>query len=417
MTGFRQAGVFLLSKSTVLLSPFIAATLLSRSDYGLVEWWLSLAMVIGPLLGVGASGVIAYGTLGGQARRYVGAASLYIVMLCTLIVFVLLFLVVFCGHANNFHVFSPVLMCCCVMQQMAISSRLKALNRGAWASLAECGLYISLLLALLVNDFTGLLSKSLFYSLLFTILIGMGVLIRLSLNVKKLRLCVLRIPGFLRVGVNYLVGGAVMAFFMATPRIYLGWVESPLAVADFSLVFRWLSISIIIHQFVSTLFFRFIYTAEPSRRAKVISYVVLCVGLACFSLSGIVMLRPFETAGVPYPNVDYMIIWTMSLVMVLWAATASLEGVLLRADSALSQIWSVVIGLGVTVLALWMIYWFDLVQLISVSLAWLLGFIFMIGVQLHFANIKSQLIRPVQIVVMAFLAIYCLGVVILEVCR
>lgn len=369
-------------------------------------------MALGPLLGFGASGVLSYGSLGGRARHYVDAAALYVISASAFTVVSSLLLFAINTNSFDLDVGVPILMCCCVMQQVAISSRLKALNRGAWASLVESGVYISLLVALIVSYFSGAFSLALFFALIVVIVVGFFILLHVAVDLGRLRNSVLKVPGFFKLGCQYLIGSSIMAVFMASPRIYLGWSDSSLAVAEFSLIFRWFSISIIMHQFINTIFFRFIYTSESTKRAIIISFVICAVGVLCFFILTLVSFKPFDFLGVPYPDADFLSMWAFGLIMVLWAATASLEGVLLRLDSTITQIFCVIVGMVVASSSLTLCYYFGLVELIWITWAWLIGFFSMVSLQLYIASVKGQRVLPIVVMVSVFLAIYVIGVMV-----
>lgn len=375
--------IFALAKSAVLIAPLLAAGLLSKSLYGTVEWWLALSLSFGPLLAMGAPGLVAYGTLGEKFRRHVRTATVFVLIAASALLLLALAMPLL-GLDWQGSFYGPVaLQCAVVALQMTLSARLKGLGKGAWASLVESTLYLSLLCALLLSwqgldfilSFMGLMLFS--SSLLIGGLIRFVPLPSLSRWPKR------NYRAFLRVGLHFMAGGALMGMFMALPRISLGVLASPEKVAEFALVFRWLSIAIIAHQFINTVFFRKIFAdVDARRRDRMLASTVL---LVAFGTVGIVLaLHIAQALNVPLPIPSSLdLAWSMSIVMVMWSGTACLEGGLYRVGASLAQVRAIVFGLFAQVLALGlmaMLAAYD-VFLFGVSYAWLLGFFVMILVQ------------------------------------
>lgn len=408
----RHAGIFFVAKSTVLIAPFFAAAFLSQKLYGQIEWWLSLSMAIGPLLGFGASGVIAYGTLGGEAKRYVRPAVFFVVSLSlTVLVGCLVFIFFLDSWKSNFLIVVSV-MSVSVALQLITSSRLKALGKGAWASVIESNVYAILLLAvffsLWLSDFVEIFVSLLFlYCLVIVFFISKSMLLG-----KKIFFRASRFFGFFRLGFSFLVSASLMGIFMASPRIFLGSFDGPEAVAQFSLVFRWLSISIIIHQFAITVFFKTIY-AQPqtNRQIYLLASVVACVTAFSFFLALLVYYKPYAALGIPYPpRVSFDLIVVMSLVMTFWATSASLEGILYRAGALNYQGRATAIGLIVAVVVLVIINALGLNDLKWVAAAWAIGFFVILSLQFSFIRDSGLLFKPMLGVCLfaVFVCLVCL---------
>nr|NLU58828.1 hypothetical protein [Pseudomonas sp. BIGb0427] len=125
----------------------------------------------------------------------------------------------------------------------------------------------------------------------------------------------------------------------------LGLLDDETAVATFSIVFRWLSIAIVVHQFINTVFFKRVYGGAVKYRSAAIMASVTLVGLAALIIAMALVFIPGEQLGLPWPLFeDRWLIATMALVMVFWAASASLEGVLGSAARPGLQTLSVAMG-------------------------------------------------------------------------
>ncbi len=375
--------IFALAKSAVLIAPLLAAGILSKSLYGTVEWWLALSLSFGPLLAMGAPGLVAYGTLGDKFRRHVRTATVFVLISATLLLLMVLVIPLF-GLDWRDYLYGPVtLQCAVVALQMTLSARLKGLGKGAWASLVESTLYMSLLCALFFN-WQGLdFILSLMGVMLFSCSLLIGGLIRFVPLPRVSRWPKRNYRAFLRVSLHFMAGGALMGIFMALPRISLGVLASPEKVAEFALVFRWLSIAIISHQFINTVFFRKIFADVHTRkRDRMLASTVLLVALV--SVGIVLSLQVAQSLNIPFPIPSTLnLAWSMSIVMVMWSGSASLEGSLYRIGASLAQVRAILFGLTTQVMALGLLTVLraDDKFLIGVNYAWLLGFLVMIFAQ------------------------------------
>jgi hypothetical protein len=381
-----HAVLFGASKSSVLFAPFLAAWLLSKAEYGALEWWLSLSMTLGPIMALGAHGVVAYGSLGGVFTPYVRAAVMYVCLVCSCaLLFVLLLPVAGIDWKVSF-VGVVTLQSAMVVLQLALSARLKGLGKGAWASLAESALYIALMLSLLLTvvgvDF---------------VLGFMLVMIAVELCMLWLLIKISDLPSanywfhedykkMFSLSHKFFIGGTLMGAFMAGPRLLMGGISDATLVASFSIVFRWLSIAIIIHQFINTFYFRQIYRGDLTKR----KFALLgCVGLvAIFSvlIAFAVSSQFVRSFNIPLPDSnDIWLVWSMAGVMILWSASASFEGVLSSAGRVMSQSIAVALGLIVFLIIFGSFYFTGGTDhKFSLTIAWLAGFISMVAVQFIF---------------------------------
>lgn len=377
--------VFGLSKSAVLIAPFLAAWALSVEQYGQMEWWLSISMTLGPLLAFGANGILAYGSLGGTLAAYLPLASRYVVLVTALAAsaaiagFIL----------GNLEFAVIAMLSVSVLLQLTSAAKLKALGRGAWAALAESVAYLALLIAVLMS-LLGLDFKVVLFSLLLlssTLMLWHFTVVSPGGPVGQL------LEGGLlslfRQSYKFLVSAVLMAFFMAGPRLVLGFMDQTESVAAFALIFRWLSISIVIHQFINTIYFKRIYSSVGRTRALLIA---ACCGLVAATALIIALLLSFDlfqlvglsTLPVP-PASETLSIWIVALAVVLWSLSACLEGVLNSLGKVVWQITASLLGVVVFLAAvLPLLAFVDYSPVWVVSVSWLLAFMVLVGSQLVF---------------------------------
>ncbi len=387
----RHGVLFVVAKSAVLLAPLLAAKQLSQSGYGQVEWWLALSTAFGPVLAFGAHGLLAYGSVGSSARIHQRTATVYVIQ-AGVAAIVLAGLLALLGPAWAQDSVAPVLaQSGLVCLQMALSARLKGLGHGAWASLVESGLYICLLGALLLSMAGWRFAWS--YAVLIATASAMAVF---GLS-KAVRLPALRrwrrrnYRGFLLAGMRFVFAGMLIGFFMAAPRGLLGVIDTNAAVGRFALIFRWLSISIVVHQFIMTVFFRSLFADRATHeRDRLLAMTVAMV--SCASIALVVVIRAGWLGGIGLPQpaaTDARLLWLMAAVMVLWSATACCEGNLFRLNAPRAQMLAVTAGLIVFAVVAAASVRFGSDVVLMMILAWLTGFAAMVLMQLRALAIRN----------------------------
>lgn len=336
--------IFAASKSTVLLAPLLAAAVLSQTAYGRVEWWLALSLSLGPLVGMGAAGVVAYGTVGGKLERHLRTATMFTLLVAATLVVLALSMRVFGGSWEEASYGLVTLQCGLICLQTTFSARLKGLGKGALASAIESALYISLLGALLVIRLGIELLDAYAYTLLFLCVLLAAGIVRFTPLPALRRWPRRNYRAFLRVGAVFMVGGALMGGFMAAPRVLLGFWSTPERIAEFTLAFRWLSMAIVVHQFVNTVFFRNIFgDIDIRKRERLLSITVAMVAFGVIAVAEFVKIASLLQPSIPTPH-DLGLLLPIALGMILWATTACLEGSLYRLAASGRQTRSVALG-------------------------------------------------------------------------
>ncbi|MGH8558729.1 MAG: hypothetical protein ACRESZ_15010 [Methylococcales bacterium] len=383
--------LFALAKSSVLLAPLLAARQLSQENYGRVEWWLALSMALGPMMALGAHGLLAFGSVGSNARLHERTAAVYVIQAGLLMV-ALAVLLSLLGLGWPHYFFAPVMaQSGLICLQMALAVRLKGMGYGAWASLVESGLYLCLLLALLLSRIGGSFVNT--YIALIVIasvasVIGLAKVVRLPALSRWGRR---NYKGCIGMGLRYMLGGLLLGLFMAAPRGLLGIFDGDAAVGRFALVFRWLSVSIVAHQFIMTLFFRNLFVDRPTReRDRLLAVTVMLVALMSIGLVVLIRLGWLGQLGLPQPpETDHKLLWLMAAAMVLWSTTSCLEGNLYRLDAARAQILAAAAGLSGLVVAVTVFHFLNADAALTMFLAWLAGFSAIVLAQLRALAVRG----------------------------
>ncbi len=413
LSHFGAHGVlFALAKSSVLIAPLLAAAQLGATLYGSIEWWIALSLALAPLLGMGGHALVAYGSMGGPARRHARTAAVYTLQVAVVLIMLACFAAVF-DVATMRDMLAPVsLLCALVMLQLVLAGRLKATGKGAWASFAESASYLCLLAALGATALGASFLSAYLGCLALACVVVTAALVRSMPLVAPKRWHRRNYAAFMAAGLRFTAAGLVIGAFMAAPRAWLGWDQSPEAVARFSIAFRWLSIAIVAHQFLNTVYFRQFYGDRPLReRDRLLAMTVALVALATLVIA-VALVSPWATQlplTIPAAQ-DRALVWPMAAAMVLWSATACLEGSLFRAFAAAWQLRATAAGLIVWIVAVTGLLALGLSPLYAAAWAWIGGFAAMISIQLvGLARLDLGLPRLASTAALSVLLVLAIG--------
>ncbi len=373
--------LFALAKSPVFLAPLLAATILSQAAYGRVEWWLAISLSLGPMANMGAAGVVAYGTIGRKLQRHLRTATIF-TLLIAMSLFVFALAVRFFNESWEEASYGLIaLQCALICLQTTLSSRLKGLGKGAWASAVESSLYISLLFALLAVEIRLEFFSTYAFTLIFLGSILTTGLIRVTPLPDFSRWLRRNYRSFFDIGFRFMAGSALMGVFMAAPRVLLGIWSTPERVAEFSLAFRWLSVAILIHQFINTMFFRTVFgNIETRKREQLLTFSVSLVGLGAVAAAGFIKIAPQVHSNIPVPE-DFGLLVPIGLGIIFWAVTACFEGCLHRLAASAKQTRSVALGCTTLLAISGVCAAIGLDAVYSIAYAWIIGLAAIIGSQ------------------------------------
>ena len=373
--------IFFISKACVLIAPIFAASVISKDNYGLIEWALSLAMIFASLFSFGSGNTIAFENLKNEGKKLVYFGQKYSMLLCVIFLIITLVLTKMIPYAGLISGISSIFVI-----QYALGARLKSDGQGALAGLVDSSFYILLIILTLiisVNENENIISGYIFSILGFLLLLAVFFKTNFNdtLNNQDVKIYFSR-------GSKIFLATTSSLIFFNLPKIFLG-NHSLSLVAEFSLYFRWASIAIIIHRFFSLVYFRSLYTMDIKKFDKSIFFIslgVLLFGLIIlFSIEYINNLQ-MNIAGIPLKNINiqFMLISIISL----WCISGSLEGLIYREKKPLKHFYATMVGsfFFITTIIISQNSQISLVE--SAILGWLLGFIFTIFFQL--ASLKKE---------------------------
>lgn len=336
--------LFGISKGSVFITPLLAASVLSNANYGLLEWALSLSMITGVVLTLGAGGVLSFEIVKNQKSSLISTALSYVVII-TLVLGTLGILSLALNLSNQIsYVVGFVGL---FVGQFALSAYLKANGRGAFASVIESFVYVVILFLVFISYANQI---SYFKHL---ILFPLSALVFSSIlfyfGGNKIDLDGEKVAIFLQRGLPIMVSSLFAMGFVNMPRVLLGSFESFEQLAVFSIDFRWAAIAFIVYQFTIVINFRKIYTYSYEKLdvyITIVSWGVLFLGFII--LLCLVVLEKYGLVfGSVFPKVDLLVQGFMAGIITLWSLSSSLEGLFFRENLTKWQIYATVIGIGV----------------------------------------------------------------------
>jgi len=375
-------GLFSISKSALLSAPFLAAYLFSVERYANLERSLASASLLAVVVSLGAAGVIAYSVVREQHYERVIAAFWYVLLLAVFAVAVG-WGISFFSLSLSLSVGLTLLLTGGFVLQVSVAAYLKAKGFGAYASLVESGVYLSLLLFLLFFAFFTIDYR---FIITFYLLVLMTATLAVCVFViaLKKRAQVVRVDrlAFLKNGFPMMLSAALAMFLLFFPRLFLGYFSSATDMANFSLLFRFAALSMVAHQFIVTFFFKEIFNVDLRRLDRVLAVVPAAVLLISLMLFGLLVgMRQWNVWELPNGYEILISGWRSPLLisacMFFWSLTALMEGVLFREGLALKQMSIALKGIVLMVGVLTMVAllshepeWLGLVLW-----AWLLGLV------------------------------------------
>lgn len=383
--------MFLIAKACVLFAPIIAATVFSEENYGLIEWSLSISMILTSFASFGSGNTIAFENLRKDREPLVQFGQKYSILLS------ILFLITTLIFSQSLPEIGLILgISSLFVIQYALSARLKSDGKGSFAGIIDGSFYIFLLIissVVYILDNENILSGYifLFISLLFIPAVYLKTNFTVSSNKADIK-------QFFSNGVKLMLASSFSLIFFNLPKIILGNLSLNM-VADFSLYFRWASISIMIYRFFSLVYFRNLYTSNIKRFDKLVFLIGLFVFLfgfiILFILSSINALS-LKILSIPENNliIQILLISTISL----WSISGALEGLIYKEKMPLKHLYSSMIGIFIFILFYIFSKNFGTQLIESVTFSWFIGFTFIVISQIKFlekkkgAEIKMKLI-------------------------
>lgn len=369
--------VFTLSKSTVYLAPLIVAEILSKEDFGILEYALAgLGMVINTLINLGVPSAYPYFKL---KNNNIAVDNVFNFHYIWLLGFFIISQV--CYYTFNFDLsyFIALNVAFVISNQLYISTQLKTKEKISIAVLFDSGVYVVILL-FVVLSYLKIVTPSIqvisnlvqCYAILY---VFYAIYQFLKIDFKEF---FNNYRSVLAYSFPVLIGSLLIYFLTVSGRILIEFFLNDYElVGIYAFYFRLSAVIVMVHQVINIVFFKKMYQLNP----KVLDhYFSICFGgLYIISISAFVVapyILPYfsefyETTKNAYKGVYFL----LCSQMVFWIATALFSNIIDREKLANKNNKLFVILLITFLFILWMlksslsIELFTLIHMIVVFLA------------------------------------------------
>lgn len=369
--------VFTLSKSTVYLAPLIVAEILSKEDFGILEYALAgLGMVINTLINLGVPSAYPYFKL---KNNNIAVDNVFNFHYIWLLGFFIISQV--CYYTFNFDLsyFIALNVAFVISNQLYISTQLKTKEKISIAVLFDSGVYVVILL-FVVLSYLKIVTPSIqvisnlvqCYAILY---VFYAIYQFLKIDFKEF---FNNYRSVLAYSFPVLIGSLLIYFLTVSGRILIEFFLNDYElVGIYAFYFRLSAVIVMVHQVINIVFFKKMYQLNP----KVLDhYFSICFGgLYIISISAFLIVPNilpyfsefYETTKNAYKGVYFL----LCSQMVFWIATALFSNIIDREKLANKNNKLFVILLITFLFILWMlksslsIELFTLIHMIVVFLA------------------------------------------------
>ena len=351
----RATGAFLayaLSKASVLVAPLMVATVLPLSQYGQLEYSLSIGQIASVLLSGGIPGSIPYFQLKRRKTVYAPAFALHVLLVCTVCIAVSV-VAVTTGHRLGG---LPALTAGIASVQIIASAKFKSAGRLVESSLAESVLYL-LLLVFAVCAYLGVVPRRLdsLVAILGTYLFAVLAFSLARFPWKTPRTRVWRVYRRAALyGMSLIPASLANVGLVSLGRVLIGVVGAFDQVAVYGVVYRLSAPIVAMYQFSTSLTFRKLYEGSVREFERYFVFLsAMLVGVSMFMV-GFGPELAHHIIGRNAPDVsgrrDLFVL--MAIVMILWSQLSLMELFLNRERRSIAQLPGLLAGCAVTLLPL-----------------------------------------------------------------
>ena len=324
--------VFSLCKATVYLAPLIVAEILSKEDFGILEYALAgLGMVINTLINLGVPSSYPYFKL---KNTKVKVDNVYNFHYVWLLAFFIISQV--CYYAFNFSLsyFIALNVAFVVSNQMYISIQLKTKEKISTAVIFDSGVYIVVLLFAILS-YLKLVTPSIeiisyliqCYAILYVIYAAYKLF---NIDFKQL---IKNYSIVLKYSRHVLIGGLLIYFITVSGRILIEYfLKDYELVGIYAFYFRLSAVVVMIYQVINIMFFKKMYQLNP----KILDhYFSVCFGalylisICAFLLTPLILPHLSEFYKTTIGNY-YNLYFLLCTQMVFWIATALFSNIIDR---------------------------------------------------------------------------------------
>ena len=329
---FLFLGAFGFSKATVFLAPLLLSNQLTKSDYGLFEFALNIAFIAASVIGIGVTSAYPYFILKRNFKTILDGFKVYYLYLLASSI-ALLFITYFFDFGLEYSL--GILFMYTIGNQMMYSTIDKTNENIIRAVFIDSLFYIILLLAYLVMLITG--SNDVKYILYLTIIYAiLYVLLSLKNRVSINKINTKKFLKLVKYGKNVMVSGCFILLVANSGRLLIEYIfNDKNLIAIFSFYFRMASFVLIIHQVLSIIYFKKIYTFSFKKLDRYFAvFLVLILGSVIITFFVVPffgnyffkMFNTFETYKLSYAVLCFQMFY--------WIVLANNESVIYRENLA-----------------------------------------------------------------------------------
>jgi O-antigen/teichoic acid export membrane protein len=331
---------FALAKSSMFFAPILLAQSIGVHDYGSFEYALAIASVCSMLLGLGLAGSIPYFLL---HRKKVQYALVFRFHLLIMGVLQIAGSIAYAFGVLPLNHYLPLTIVTVLVVQTLDATVHKVHGRLVISSFYDSGMYILLFVVVVIARLAGIPPSLPQLALI----LSMYVLALVSVHLQPLirgwswRYDPRRYFKALKFGLPLIGATALMGLLASSGRILSARFLDMESVGEYSFFFRLAGAVLVLHQLVTTVFFRELYTADRDHLDGYLAVILVCI-LAC-SLTGYLILpfllapffgilRNLQVTGMP-------LYYLLCFHVVLWIAMALAELLTTREALASRTLW------------------------------------------------------------------------------
>ena len=254
---------FVICKGLVFLTPLLFAEILTKNEFGILEYALSgLGFVLNTLLNLGVPGAYPYFILKQKKLNIKNGFTLHPLFLSTVfIINTFIYVTGFTGQQQ----YLAINIAYVIANQVFYSTQLKSHEKSVPAVFLDSGIYI-ILFVLFIASRLELVEVSirfinyliLIYGTFYTLF---GIQKYLSVSSKN---SLFHYKYILRYSKNLLIATFLIFLITSSGRIVIEWLFGFEKVAIYGFYFRLAAVVVMIHQVINIIYFKRIYTIEPT---------------------------------------------------------------------------------------------------------------------------------------------------------
>ena len=323
---------FVTSKGIVYLAPLILAEVLTKEDFGVLEYALAgLGMVLNSLINFGVQSAYPFFTLKDNNQNLTDAFRLHYVWL---LLFFIVCQITYYAFQFNLSYFIALNVAYVVSNQVYISTQFKTDERISQAVILDSGVYIILILFAVLSSFniinTSIQSVSWLIQgyALFYVFKAVRQIFKIDFTTVWYKYFTV-----IKYSFHVLLGGLLVYFITVSGRIFIEFFFKDFElVGIYAFYFRLSAVVVMVYQVINIAFFKKMYQLDPKILDHYFSicFVVLyAISLLAFLLTPFV-LPNFSDYFVSTIKEHKSMYFLLATQMVFWIATALFSNIIDR---------------------------------------------------------------------------------------